>query len=130
MRQHLPTLWRFRLLRAVKAKGNVENRRLLRAWQLAEGGTAAFNPLNTTQPWAGATDYNSVHVRNYATGTDGIAATAATLQNGYYPGIVRDLRDGQWDAREIVTRNRREFDTWGTHATHVAAVLGFTLPPV
>src|SRR4051812_17585494 len=37
----------------------------LEAWHRAEGGTAAFNWLNTTQGAAGATDYNSVGVKNY-----------------------------------------------------------------
>lgn len=120
---HLPLLWRFRLLRAIKAKGNAENRRLLGAWALAEGGHAEFNPLNTTWRWPRSTDYNAVHVQNYRTGPDGIAATARTLESGPYHGIVRDLRSGRYTALEIVDRNAREFDTWGTGAHHIAALL-------
>lgn len=120
---HLPLLWRFRLLRAIHAKGSAENRRLLGAWARAEGGSARYNPLNTTEPWPGATDYNSVHVRNYRSGADGIAATAATLENGYYKGIVHDLQDGTLPAKMIVQRNAAEFSTWGTGATHILALL-------
>lgn len=123
MSRHLPALWKFRVLKGIKAKGVSENRRLLAAWQIAEGGTAQYNPLNTTQAWPGATDYNSVHVRNYASGSDGIAATCRTLLNGYYNGIVHDLRDGALRAELIVTRNAKEFDTWGTGSENILRVL-------
>lgn len=120
---HLPFLWRFRLLHAIHAKGRWQNRRLLDAWARAEGGTARWNPLNSTQPWPGATDYNSVHVRNYPSGAAGVAATAATLVNGRYDGIVADLRVGKNTAQEIVRRNAAEFGTWGTGAENVLRCL-------
>jgi len=121
---HLPPLWKFRLLRAVHARGVRENRRLLAAWARAEGGTASYNPLNTTQAWPGATDYNSAGVKNYPTGAAGIAATAATLTNGRYDGIVADLRAGKKAAAQIVRDNAVEFDTWGTGASNILRVLG------
>ncbi len=120
---HLPVLWRFRLLRAIHARGSWQNRRLLGAWQRAEGGKARYNPLNTTQPWPGATEYNAVHVRNYPNGAAGIAATAATLTNGRYNGVVRSLRDGTLTAEHIVAACGSEFDTWGTGASHIARLL-------
>lgn len=120
---HLPWLWRFRLLRAIHARGTDQNRRLLGAWARAEGGTAAFNPLNTTQPWPGATPYNSVGVRNYPSAPAGIAATAATLVNGHYSGIVDDLRAGRYTAEQIVERHPAEFDTWGTGWRNLLGVL-------
>lgn len=129
--RHLPLLWKFRLLRAIHARGTSENRRLLDAWAKAEGGTADYNPLNTTQPWPGATPYNwhvvggkrVPLVLNYPTAAAGIAATAATLVNGHYPGIVRDLRAGKLTARQIASRNLAELDTWGTGGAHVLALL-------
>lgn len=124
MPRHLPLLWRFRLLRAIHAKGAAPNRQLLNAWARAEGGTARYNPLNTTQPWPGATDYNPVGVKNYPTGAAGIAATAATLVNGHYPGIVHDLRAGGFTAAQMVERNAPQFDTWGTGAANILRVLG------
>ena len=120
---HLPVLWRFRLLRAINAKGVTENRRLLAAWARAEGGTASYNPLNTTEPWPGATTYNSAGVKNYPSGTAGLAATAATLLNGHYDGIVAALRGGKLPAEQIVSENAAEFDTWGTGSALILRVL-------
>jgi hypothetical protein len=71
-----------------------ENRVALVAWMQAEGSKALNNPLATTQPYAGATDFNSAHVKNYKTLTDGIDATVKTLKNGKYPGIVAGLANG------------------------------------
>lgn len=121
---HLPFLWRFRLLRALNASGYWQGRKLLGAWEKAEGGTAKYNPLNTTLPWLGATDYNSAGVKNYPTGADGIEATAATLTNGLYKGIVNDLRAGRKQAGQIVKDNAAEFDKWGTGAANILRVLG------
>lgn len=121
--RHLPYLWRYRLLRSIHAPYSRPNRNYLAAWAKAEGGTACFNPLNTTEPWAGATDYNDAGVKNYPNGSSGVAATAATLENGHYDGIVKDLRNGKVSACGIATRNAKELVTWGT-GLGVARVLG------
>lgn len=120
---HYPPMWKFRLLKTLKANGNTENRRLLKAWGRAEGGSASNNPLNTTYEWPGATVYNSAGVKNYPTGTIGIAATADTLELEFYKGIVADLRAGTFTAKQIVERNAGEFNLWGTGAPNVLAVL-------
>ena len=120
---HLPFMWKFRLLRAIKARGVKQNRRLLEAWARAEGGTAAYNPLNTTQPWPGATDYNTVHVKNYPNGAAGITATAITLTNGHYPGLVVDLKQGAKTAEQIVADRRDEIKVWGTNPDTILGVL-------
>lgn len=123
MSRHLPFLWKFRLLRAVKGKGSRQNRRLFGAWARAEGGDARFNPLNTTESWPGATDYNPQGVKNYPSGSAGVAATAATLLNGHYPGIVADLRDGCKTAEQVVQDRRDEIKVWGTNPDTILAVL-------
>lgn len=123
MSEHLPPVWKFRLLAAIHARGVKQNRRLLEAWARAEGGHAAYNPLNTTEPWPGSTEYNPVGVKNYPSGPAGVAATAATLVNGHYTGIVEDLRSGKLTAEEIVERNASEFDTWGTGSAAILRVL-------
>src|SRR5579863_5200779 len=120
---HLPLLWKFRLLRALRAKGNAANRAVLAAQQRVESGNARWNPLNTTEPWPNSCDYNSAHVKNYRTGADGIRATAATFANGHYDGILRDFRAGTKTARQIVADNAAEWDTWGTGAVKMLAVL-------
>jgi len=53
---------------------------------------AAWNPWDTTEPWAGATDFNSVGVKNYLSAADGIAATRATLLAGRYDDAVVQMR--------------------------------------
>lgn len=120
---HLPPNWQHRLLTVIGAQDTPENRRLLDAWAVAEGGTARWNPLNTTYPLPGATDYNSVHVRNYHRPTEGVCATACTLVNGVYNGILGDLQAGTFTALQIVERHGHEFDTWGTGAAHIRRVL-------
>lgn len=121
---HLPPNWSWRLLAVLGAPTTTSNVNLLDAWARAEGGEAAWNPLNTTYLLPGATEYNSAGVRNFAKPIDGICATALTLDNGDYRGIVGDLQAGKYTAREIVTRNAHEFDTWGTGSAAVLAVLG------
>lgn len=121
---HLPVLWKFRLLRALRAKGNAANRQVLAAQAKVEGGMARFNPCNTTEPWPNSWPYNSAGVRNYRTGQDGIRATAATFANGYYDGILRDFREGTKNAHQIVADNAAEWDKWGTGAAKMLAVLG------
>lgn len=55
--------------------------------QTPEYTGAKFNLLNTTQPWINTTDFNSVHVKNFASYNDGIAATVVTIRNGFYPAL-------------------------------------------
>lgn len=49
---------------------------------------AENNPLDTTESWPNATDFNSAGVKNYVTFADGLAATKATLHNGDYTDIL------------------------------------------
>jgi hypothetical protein len=71
-----------------------ENVRAVAAWADAEGTKAAFNPLATTQGASGATNFNGVGVKNYASYEDGLAATLRTLTNGRYGPILDALRRG------------------------------------
>lgn len=52
------------------------------AWMQAEGWAGKFNPLNSTQPWPGSTDFNAVPVQNYQSFEDGVGATVKTLNYG------------------------------------------------
>ncbi len=65
------------------------------AWQAAEGGSASWNPFNTTEPVPGASNFNSVGVKNYPSEEAGIDATAQTLLNGRYGPILAAFRQGQ-----------------------------------
>ncbi len=81
------------------------------SWAQAEGGNAAFNPLNTTLEWPGATDYNSVHVKNYLTSDDGIKATAQTLKQQNFAHILNRLKTS---AAPRLTLRAVEHSEWGT----------------
>lgn len=74
----------------------VTNQNLLAmvAWMSAENTKARFNPFATTQGWPGATKFNSVGVRNYASWADGVAATIKTMRLGYYTRIRAALKQG------------------------------------
>lgn len=90
----------------------------LAAWHRAEGGSATWNPFNTTQDAAGATSYNSVGVKNYPNEATGISATVKTLLNGNYPGILRALRADAFDIHALASAV--DSSVWGTkHLTEV-----------
>jgi hypothetical protein len=83
------------VLSGLGAPINQVNLGVLRAWQKAEGGSASWNPFNTTKTAPGATAYNSNNghpVRNYTSESQGVAATVATLKLGYYKAIVAALK--------------------------------------
>src|SRR5207237_8354923 len=90
------------------------NEQFLDTWQRYEGGTALNNPLNTTQGYPGATNYNSVGVKNYRTPYDGIQATATTLRNGRYDAILSALRSGDPYAYADKIAVAQAIRTWGT----------------
>lgn len=65
-----------------------QNLDALVAWQSAENTQAEYNPLATTEHWNGSTDFNTAGVQNFASLTDGLAATKATLTNGLYGPVI------------------------------------------
>lgn len=63
-------------------------------WTVYETNTnsgATYNLLNTTQPMPGATDFNSVGVKNYTSYAQGIQANQLTVQNGRYGSLSQAL---------------------------------------
>jgi hypothetical protein len=94
------------------------------SWEYAEsgGGGGMWNPLNTTQGWPGATDVNSVGVKNYAQRSDGLAANAHVIHNGLYGPVVSAFDRGDNAAatvQAIVT------SPWGTRRINLRG----TVPP-
>jgi hypothetical protein len=89
------SMWATAILRAMKAPVNSDNVDSLIGWFQREGGGGANNPMNTTlQTSASAGSINSDGVQNYSTPGGGVAATVATLQDGY-PAVVAQLKSGQ-----------------------------------
>lgn len=85
-------------------------------WQRYEGGSAAWNPWNTTEKMAGSSDYNGAGVQNFTSFSEGVQATFDTLTNDYYPDVVAafraDLPITEWGlSGKIVS----QISTWGTH---------------
>jgi hypothetical protein len=121
--EHLPPNWIRRLCSLISVPASPENISLFWAWQKAEGGSAKYNPLNTTFSLPGSTNYNSSGVKNYPNGCYGVAATGITLRNGYYDGIIHSMRSHK-PAKQIVLENMKEFSTWGTGGWLILKVLG------
>jgi hypothetical protein len=89
--------WIVAMLAALGAPPTAANISSITNWISRETpwpAVAKYNPLNTTQESPGATQYNSVGVRNYTSPANGIIATVQTLENGNYQAIVAALRSG------------------------------------
>lgn len=128
MSTHLPAYWKEHLLSGVGAPQRAESKRFLDAWQQAEGGTAKWNPLNTTFALPGATNYNSTGVKNYTRPVWGVAATVLTLtepESGplTYPKLLGHLQAGTATAEQIVNDCRSELSHWGTNPDLVLKIL-------
>jgi len=89
-----PAGWEDALLGLIHAPDTQANKVFLDTWHSFELSGATNNPLNTTQPEPGATDFNTVGVKNYPTASIGEQATATTLFNGYYPDLDKALASG------------------------------------
>ena len=119
--------WQGALLKQLGAPATRANLKFLNAWAQAEGGSASYNPFNTTQGASGASDYNSVGVKNYGSPGQGIHATAQTLLNGRYNPIVSGLRSGHATATQLATEVAHS--PWGT-GSGVLRVLGSGPVPI
>jgi len=64
-------------------------------WPGGPGKGGTYNPFNTTLGMPGATNYNSVGVKNYTSATEGVAGTVATLLGSGYSDVVSAFRSGQ-----------------------------------
>lgn len=101
------------LLKKVDAPVTDENLKFMYAWRQSEGKAGKFNPFNTTQKMPGATNFNSVGVKNYTSKQDGLEATVKTLKNGRYNCILDGLKN-DIGAKKISTKCLSDLKTWGT----------------
>lgn len=105
-------LWVRDLLAKLGVPGNINNAVAVIAQIQAEGGEARFNPLNTTLPMPGATDYNGVHVKNYTSYAQGLDATVRTLRQANMAKLLAALKRGDSSRGYWVALGT---SPWGTH---------------
>ena len=110
------------ILNGINAPITNNNIYYLYAWRQAEGGKASFNPFNTTQKAEGATNYNSVGVKNYISEQQGISATIKTISNGRYDQIISCLRS---DADPKDTAKALIDSPWGTGELIMKVISGY-----
>jgi hypothetical protein len=88
--------WARGLLSRLDAPACQDNLIIVVTWETAESTEAAFNPLATTHDMDGASDFNSVGVKNYLSLEQGLDASRDTLLGGAesygYWAIVDSLR--------------------------------------
>jgi hypothetical protein len=120
-----------KILQLIGAPITDENLKFLYAWRQAEGGTAAWNPFNTT--WARGfktTPYNcnkGFPVKNYASRSDGLTATVNTLQQNYYSKIRNGLINNEGAAQ--ISTYIDEISLWGTGTGINTALAGGAINP-
>lgn len=110
------------ILEGIGAPVTNNNMAYLYAWRQAEGGKAAFNPFNTTQKAEGATNYNSVGVKNYTSAEQGVAATVKTITNGKYESIINSLK---MDKPPMETAEALVASPWGTSGLIKKVISGY-----
>jgi hypothetical protein len=88
--------WADAFLAEIGAPTCDENRIVVVAWQAQESTEARFNPLATTHAMPGATDFNSVGVKDYRSVAQGLDAARETLELGSptygYDAVLASLR--------------------------------------
>lgn len=102
--------WPGRLLAGIGAPVTRGNMVFIRLWEQAEGSKARWNPLATSLPAPGATDFNSHGVKHYPSEQVGLDATITTLRHPRYTAVVEALKSGDANAaaRAVVESK------WGT----------------
>lgn len=90
---------------------SVNNVQSLVVWMTSEDTMAEWNPMATTQPMPGATEFNSAGVKNYPDQAIGIQGFTITLHNGYYGGIIDCLTRSAIPAETCATITN---SAWGS----------------
>src|SRR5207302_678081 len=108
-------VWAAAFLNKIGAPTCFDNLVTMVAWQVQEGTTANWNPLATTYPMDGASNFNSVGVKNYVSMDQGLEAWWRTLdvQSTWRLMPVRDCAAAT-DARATI------FLSVGLHVVLVA----------
>lgn len=108
--------WAIMLLNSLGIHPNDSNVRAILAWETQEGGhtdnSRTWNPLNTTMKAPGAT-YGGAqgNIAAYPDFLTGLNATADTLREDRYSGLVNALRAGSYEQIRAAIIS----SPWGTH---------------
>jgi Peptidase family M23 len=113
------------VLQAIKAPVTPGNIAGFVGWSKAEGGSnwQRNNPLNTTEPTGATSTFNSAGVRGYPNSRAGVQATAKTLLNGDYGGIINAFRQNNPNALAPAIGSSK----WGTSGQLAAQTISQTL---
>lgn len=104
--------WIAGVLNGIGAPITTTNVEALKLWAGAEGTKAQYNPLATTEPGQGASNFNSVGVKNYPSEAVGVQATVSTLNQQNMAGIKNALVQGDNLSTIIAAINS---SPWGSH---------------
>lgn len=107
--------WQRAILSGLGVATSKERSRFLSGWAACEGGTARFNPLNTTLRLAGSERFNSAGVQSYQDELQGVAATLLTLRLVYYGKLRHALRTPGIGADDILRASAQDIAKWGTN---------------
>jgi peptidoglycan hydrolase CwlO-like protein len=121
-------IWAAAFLNKIGAPTCFDNLVVMVAWQVQEGTTAQWNPLATTLPMDGATNFNSVGVKNYVSMAQGLEASWRTLdvQSYGYPAILSALHrcpDSMVTARAVNASSWCRGCTGGRYLTGLIATV-------
>lgn len=130
---HLPSHFIPRLQACLELAKNHQTLRFFEAMIQAEGGTAKWNPLNTTldmgSQWTEPTNYNTTGVKNYKYAIVGVVATVLTFSQRKADGtylfgtLLTNLKNAQLTAEEIVNKSLADIRLWGTNPQTILDVL-------
>jgi hypothetical protein len=82
------------VLAKIGAPATEQNMAVMQAWIKSEGTRAQFNPLATTRRADGATNFNSVGVKNFTSYEQGVDTTVGAITNGLYDNVIAALKRG------------------------------------
>ncbi len=132
---HLPEKWIERLRAVLEIPQDHQTYRFFQAMQIAEGGTARWNPLNTVNhvhsqahgDWQSTPDYNTTGVCNYNHPWQGVLATVDTFEQPTWSNLLVALRQAHntlTTAEELVEEYGSTIQShWGTNPQTMLAVL-------
>jgi hypothetical protein len=129
---HYPDHWIPRLCSLIEAPNDHQRWRFFTAWGQAEGGTAQWNPLNSTldlgPQWV-LSNYNSTGVKNYRYAMVGVVSTGLTLNQRnsdnslIFATLVGNIKDPELTAEQIVKQSEANIKVWGTNPSTILSIL-------